>query len=300
MSAAATFALAVIGAGRAGTALALALCRQRWPVVAVASRTPASAERLARLTGAQACHDAAAAARQAEAVIIATPDAAIAATAADLAAAGGLRAGQVVLHLSGALDSSLLAPARSVGAAAGSLHPLQTLPDGERGATLLQGCYFGIEGDPLAVAAAAAMARAVGGTPLPLPPGSKPLYHAAAVAASNYICATAHLAAALWTRAGLPRPLALPALLPLLQGAVANLERLGLPAALTGPIERGDAATVRRHLAHLDRDSEVALAYRTLGVLALQLAEAKGLPAAAAAQVRSALAGTDPEMGDLR
>lgn len=261
--------LAIIGAGRLGRALALAAARAGYPIAAAASRSPASAAALCAEAGGVPCATAAEAARLAPVAVLAVPDGAIAA----VAAAVPWQPGQVVLHTSGALDSSVLAPARAAGAAAGSLHPLQTLVRPQDGPALLRGATFALEGDPAAVAAGHALAEALGGRPLVLAPGAKALYHAAAVCASNYVVAVAAMAERLWAAAGLPPSAAMPALLPLLQGAVANLGALGVRGALTGPIARGDTATVARHLAALaEKEPDLLPAYRALGREALRLA----------------------------
>lgn len=260
--------LAFIGAGRLGRSLALAAARAGYTVAAAASRTPAGAAALCAAAGGSPCAAPAEAAARAPLVILAVPDDVIAA----VAAAVPWRPGQVVLHASGALDSSILAPVRAAGAAAGSLHPFQTLVRPEDGPERLRGATFAVEGDPAAVAAGEALARALGGQPFRLAPGAKALYHAAAVCASNYAVALAAMARQLWVTAGLPAEAALPAVLPMLQGAVANLGALGIEGALTGPIARGDAGTVARHLAALARAAPDLLpAYRALGRLALGL-----------------------------
>lgn len=261
--------IAFIGAGRAGRALALAAVRAGYTVAAAASRTYASAASLCAEAGGTPCATPAEAARQAPLVVLAVPDSAI----ATVAEAVKWQPGQVVLHTSGALDSGVLASARAAGAAAGSLHPLQTLVRPADGPALLKGAAFALEGDPPAVEAGRALAEALGGRPFVLATGAKPLYHAAAVSVSNYVTALAGMAEQLWAAAGLPPEAALPALLPLMQGAVENLGALGVRSSLTGPIARGDAATVARHLAALaERAPDLLPAYRALGLQALNLA----------------------------
>jgi predicted short-subunit dehydrogenase-like oxidoreductase (DUF2520 family) len=121
------------------------------------------------------------------------------------------------------------------------------------------------------------MAHEIGGRPFDLEGSARGLYHAAAVLASNYTVVLAALAADLLGHTGLDPDAALPALMPLLESTMANLGRAGLPGALTGPLARGDAGTVMRHLAALDRTTpEIAEVYRALGVAALPLVEARG------------------------
>lgn len=270
--------------------MAILCSRSGFPVTAVYNRTPAAAAACSRQTGAVLAADAASAARVGAVVIIATADAAILQVATDAAARGGFRPGQVVLHLSGALDSTALAPARESGAWVGSMHPLASIADVASGVEHLPAARWALEGSAPAVETAAMLLRSLGATYWELPPGSKPLYHAGAVLACNYLVTLVDLAARAWAAAGIPSNEAVPGLMPLLTSTLGNLQRLGLPQALTGPIRRGDVGTVQRHLAALDAAApDIADMYRTLGVRTLPVAVATGLPAAAEAALRAVL-----------
>jgi predicted short-subunit dehydrogenase-like oxidoreductase (DUF2520 family) len=212
--------------------------------------------------------------RRAAVVIIATPDDAIAGVAAELARDGAVRAAQVVLHLSGLLDRSALQALEPTGAGLGSFHPLQSIADPATAAERLAGAFAGVEGDPRAVEAGQHLAAALGMHAVRLAPGAKPAYHAGAVIASNYAVVLAAVAERLARRSGATPEEAAALYLPLMQGTVANLSR-GPAAALTGPIRRGDAATVRAHLAALAPEEREL--YRTLGLAALRLARDAGL-----------------------
>jgi predicted short-subunit dehydrogenase-like oxidoreductase (DUF2520 family) len=272
-----------VGAGRAGGALARALAAAGWPVVAVASRTPASAERLAaQVSGARALAGAQAVAEVADLVFLMVPDAAI----AEVAAAVAWRPGQAVVHASGADSLAPLAPAARGGALIGSLHPLQTFaaPAAEPLAPF-QGITCALEGDSALLPRLEALVLALGARPLRLPPEAKALYHASAVLAANYLVTLLHLAADLWQEFGVPEREATAALLPLVRGAVANVAAHGAGPALTGPIARGDHATVARHLAALGAERPETLAtYRVLGEATLALARAAGSLSADAAE----------------
>jgi predicted short-subunit dehydrogenase-like oxidoreductase (DUF2520 family) len=224
--------------------------------------------------------------RSAEVVIVATPDDAIGAVAAELARQNAVGAGQVVLHLSGLLDRLALHALASSGAALGSFHPLQSVADPRTAPDRLRGAFAGVEGDEEAVRAGERLAGLLGMTPVRLAPGAKAAYHAGAVIASNYVVALASLAEQLARRAGVPGSQAGALYLPLMQGTVANLA-LGPATALTGPIRRGDEATIRRHLALLP--PEEARLYRELGLVALRLAREAGLAEWPAAAVERAL-----------
>jgi predicted short-subunit dehydrogenase-like oxidoreductase (DUF2520 family) len=279
--------IGIIGASRLGTTLGLALQRAGEPVVAVASQRTVSAQAFAaRLTGVEALEPAALVAR-CELVVLAVPDGAV----ASLAAALPWVAGQHVVHCSGALALSALDPARARGALRGCLHPLQSFPERFGDAGRFDGIACGAEGDGTLEPRLHALSRALGATPLPLAGVDRARYHAAAVLASNYVVALHAAAAAAWTLAGLPPEQARQALAPLTQGAADAVRRLPLPAALTGPIARGDAATVARHVAALATDPELQQLYQRLGgaLLALPLELAPEQRAALESVLRKAL-----------
>lgn len=277
-----------IGAGTVGRALSARLAAAGWPVVAVASRSVESARALARsVPGCAAWADAQAVADAADLVFITTPDGAV----REVAAAVRWRAGQRAVHTSGALSVRDLAPAREQGAEVGSLHPLQSFADAEEAARLLTGSFFAVEGSGGLREELIRMAEALGGTWAVLEPHEKTLYHAAAVLASNYTVVLMDLAAGLWERFGATREEAVAALLPLLRGTAHNLGRVGLPAALTGPVARGDVETVRRHVEALGRTApDVLKVYEALGHEAIRVARAKGtIDERQAAELRGAL-----------
>ncbi len=248
-------AFALVGPGRAGSAVALALADRGWRPVAVAGRSAdaPSTQKLAARLGARAV-GVADAGRDADVVVIATPDAAIADTAAALAPA--LRPGSLVIHLSGAstlqeLDGVVLArPDVQIG----SLHPLQTLPSGDSGRARLAGSWCAVDGSPRVER----IALTVRMRPFRLDPADRVRYHAAASVASNHIVALLGQVERLAANAGVP----FEAFLPLVRGAVENVSELGPADALTGPVARGDHETVARHLDALPADERDA--YRAL------------------------------------
>ena len=275
--------VAVIGAGRVGTAFALRLKEKGYPVVAVASRSPAAAGRLAEATGARVCPTGAEAAREGELVFLTTPDGAIAAVAAEVARAGGFRPGQFVAHASGALPAAVLEPARQAGATVFSLHPLQSFATPELAVERLPGSCFTFEGDADALPLARRLVADLGGTLFEITAAAKPLYHAAACAASNYLVTLLRLVLILAEQAGLPRDGIFPAFLPLIQGTLQNVGAVGPVAGLTGPVARGDAGTIRQHFQAMGRD-EWEL-YRLLGLHTVKIAREKGLAAEAATEL---------------
>jgi predicted short-subunit dehydrogenase-like oxidoreductase (DUF2520 family) len=239
----------LIGPGRVGAALARRLVERGWTLEALAARSIDSARRAAEWIGAgRAAGEPADAARAAPLVLLTVPDRAIAPLCEALARAEAFSPASIVLHTSGALSSAALAPARDLcGAAVGSLHPLQSFASPEQALGLLRGVFFCAEGDPPALEAAARIAKALEARFVTIRPESKALYHAGACAASNFLVALEDLAVQLLAQAGIRAPDALQMLLPLVRGTIANLQHLGLPDALTGPVARGDSGTVERH-----------------------------------------------------
>ncbi|HLB12331.1 MAG TPA: DUF2520 domain-containing protein [Dehalococcoidia bacterium] len=263
-----------IGAGTVGTALALTLAGRGYRVVAVASRTPESAQRLAaQLEGCEALATPQAVAEASDLVFITTPDGAI----GPVAAAVRWRPGQFVAHCSGADSLDVLEPVRAQGAQTGAFHPLQSFASPTQAVENLPGSFFALEGEGALLEVLKQMAQAVGGRYVLLRPGDKVLYHTAAVFASNYTVALMGMATELWLSFGVSREEATKALLPLLQGTVKNIATLGLPHCLTGPIARGDSGTVQKHLSALAGAApDLVPAYRELGLRTIPVALAKG------------------------
>jgi predicted short-subunit dehydrogenase-like oxidoreductase (DUF2520 family) len=282
--------VAIVGAGRVGTAFGVRLRRAGHRIVATSGREE-TARRTRTYFGAAPVLSAPDAARRAEVVLIATPDDAIAPTCAAIVEGAGVTTGGVVGHVSGATGLDALAPAEAVGATVLSIHPLQTFPDVDSAIERLGGC-------PMAVTARAQtgtslgerLALDAGGRPFALADEAKPLYHAAAVFASNYLVAITALARDIGVIAGLDDPIAL--LAPLQATTLANLSVMGPERALTGPAVRGDAGTIERHLDALSTSAPAAVKpYVALARAALDLAERSGrLDAGGRVAVEEALA----------
>ncbi len=240
------------------------------------------------MDGCRAFADPDAVAAAADLVFATVPDDAI----ADVAAAVAWRPGQMVVHCSGSLSAEVLEPARRIGASVGGLHPLQTFADARKAADALAGAAFGLEAEDECLATVLkALVSVLGGTAIVLRAEDKPLYHAAAVVACNYLVTLFSLATGLWESFGVARQDAARALLPLVRGTLANLETVGLPGGLTGPIARGDVGTVEKHLAALEAAAPDLLpVYRELGLRTIPIGVGKGtLNAFAADQLRRLL-----------
>jgi predicted short-subunit dehydrogenase-like oxidoreductase (DUF2520 family) len=274
--------ITIIGAGRMGQGLGLALKRRGYKVVLL-NRTPR--EVIPPLVLHQGSR--AEATAGAELVLIATPDDAILSVAGQLAAEGAIARDQVVLHLSGLLDQKALLPLEQSGAACGSFHPVQSVAEPGTAAERLKGAYVGIEGDERALVAAERLANTLRMVPVRIPAEAKPAYHAGAAFVANYTVALVGVAERLARSAGVPPDIAGRLYLPLLAGAVANLTQLGPAAALTGAVRRGDVQTIQSHLDALEpEDREL---YRTVGRAAILLAREAGLAESSLRSVEEAL-----------
>jgi len=221
-------------------------------------------------------------------VILAVPDRALAEVAYDLSLTGPAPPGCAVFHLSGALSTEALAPLHGVGYTVGSIHPLQSVADPWLSGDRLMGAAFAIAGEPAALAAARRLVDELAGRALVIPPQFRPIYHAAASVASNFLVALLAFSVRLMEQAGVPEGEALAGLLPLVRGTLDNLQQLGVPAALTGPIARGDVDTVRLHLARLSAEDRVL--YCALGRELLRVSRLAGLDEERATELDTLLA----------
>jgi predicted short-subunit dehydrogenase-like oxidoreductase (DUF2520 family) len=267
--------VAIVGAGRVGTAFGVRLRRAGHRIVAASGRG-ATVARARSYLGAVPVLPPVDAARRGELVLIATPDDAIEPTCEAIVEGAGVTTGAVVCHASGATSLVALAAAEAVGATVLSIHPLQTFPDVGSAIERLAGC-------PMAVTARTdpgadlgwQLALDAGGRPFRLADDAKPLYHAAAVIASNYLVAITALARDVGSAAGLDDPVRLFA--PLQGTTLANVSSMGPERALTGPAVRGDAGTIDRHLVALSISVPAAVeAYVALARAALDVAERSG------------------------
>jgi predicted short-subunit dehydrogenase-like oxidoreductase (DUF2520 family) len=279
--------VSIIGTGRLGTALAIALAQEGYSISALAARRRESARRAAALRGRLLDGSTRVLAvkelgelRMPELLIIATPDDQIAPVAENVARLdwdSGSKS--TVLHTSGALSASILSPLRKKGWSAGSLHPLVSVSEPKAGAQLLRSAFWSVEGDQRAVRLGKAIVRDLDGKSFSISSENKPLYHAAAVMASGNVTALFDVAIEMLAECGLTRRQAQSALLPLLASAVRNLEKMNPAQALTGTFARGDVETVKRHLALLKNNKAALEMYRLLGLRSLDLAGSRLDPA---------------------
>lgn len=263
-----------IGAGTVATALAVGLSNKGYPVVAVSSRGQDSARNLAELTsGCFAFSDNQDVADNAELVFITTPDDAIAPITCQI----HWRSGHNVVHCSGADSADILEPARKAGALVGVFHPLQTFASLRQAMNNLPGTTFALEAEEPLLSRLKDMADALEGHWVELKAGDKVVYHAAAVLACNYLVTLVKLATDLWQTFAIPQEQAIKALMPLLRGTINNIDAIGIPQCLTGPIARGDTGTIKKHLSALQKVApELVTTYQELGLKTIPIALAKG------------------------
>lgn len=265
--------MGLIGPGRLGTAFACELAKRGAPLAAIAGREMKKADSLAKLAETVAVKSESLV-DTCGLVMMAVPDDAIESVADQLSRTGRWH-NKIALHTSGSLDSSALKALRDAGAAVGSIHPMQSFSGGR---AVPVGTVFGIEGDPEAVKAGMAIADFFEGITVRLTAEKKPLYHAAACVAANYLVTLVETAQTMLGTAGLDEKQALHALLPLVGGVLENLRSNGTAKALTGPIARGDAKTIEKHLTALDQfHPELRELYTVLGEKTLELARKAGL-----------------------
>lgn len=284
--------LAIVGAGTVGKALGRRLADAGWPVRALSCRTIESARAAASFIGQGAPYDdAPKAAKEGDVVLLAVPDDRIQEVAESLARWGSLRKGAVLIHVSGGRPAAAMSMCREGGVHVASMHPLQTFASAEAAVDLLSGALFACEGDEEALPVVREIVEVLGGRYVAIDGEKKALYHAGAVMACNYLVTLVAGAAELFEEAGIPRDEAVRALAPLLRGTVANLEKVGLPMALTGPIARGDADTVEIHAREIARARPDLLPlYQALGLWTIPIAEEKGaMPEGSAKRVERVL-----------
>jgi predicted short-subunit dehydrogenase-like oxidoreductase (DUF2520 family) len=278
----------IAGTGRMARALGALLVRRGVSVSAVGGCSIEATEEAARFIGAERAAALGELPHYARNIVIAVTDSAIPEVAAALAE-GGLEDG-IVLHTSGAAGPGALEILRKAGNSVGVLHPLQTVPTAERGVESLPGATFAFAGDEAATAWAVRLTTALGGRALRVDPKFWQHYHAGAVMACNYQMTLVDAALELMGMAGIGRDQALDALGPILRETTENVLKRGPERALTGPIRRGDAGTIQRHLAAVENASpETRQLYLAAGLRTIPVAKRAGLEQNAAQEVEKIL-----------
>jgi predicted short-subunit dehydrogenase-like oxidoreductase (DUF2520 family) len=209
------------------------------------------------------------------------------------AAQGGrLARGTAILHTSAVAEPGALTELTALGFPGGTFHPLLPFTDPERAPGMLRGGWVGIDGDPAARSASRRIAAKIGARTLDIPAGKKPAYHAAAVMASNFPVVLASVASHLLQELGIGESSANHAIESLMSGAMANLAGVSPDAALTGPVVRGDPATVGKHLKALKPYPSASAVYRALSIAAVEIAGRRGVDQETLASLRATIAAT--------
>ncbi len=263
-----------IGAGAVGGSLAIALHNAGYPVVAVASRTHASAQSFAdRIPGCVPYRSLQKLVDSAGFVFITTPDDAIQRVCDSLR----FREGQGVAHCSGAASLEPLEAAAEQGAMVGAFHPLQAFSSVDEGVQNIPGVTFGIEAAPQIRDYLEQMALDIGGNPIFLRPEDKVLYHLSGVLMGNLLAVLASVAASVWPKFDHARDEGIRALTPMMGAVARNLDANGVPQGVAGPYPRGDVGTIRKHLEALKSSApEYLPLYCELALAGLPFAVEKG------------------------
>jgi len=287
--------LSFIGAGTLGTALSKACASAGYRVLSIHSHSFEDAARLADALPVAEAVSKPSDVTRADLTFLTVPDDAIAAVCESIV----WPASSSVVHCSGALSLDVLDSAAQTGAATGSLHPLQTFAAGGDHAARLSDISYALEASSNELHdTLQALVEALGGRPQWISSADKPLYHASAAMASNYLVALLGDASKLWESFGHSRDNGLQSLLPLVRGTIDNLQGIGFPDALTGPIARGDVETVRIHLKALTTSQpDIVASYAAMGKRTVALGLEKGTLSEGAARAMYELldTATDPE-----
>lgn len=270
--------ISIIGPGKVGTSIAIAAHRAGVRDIFIGGRTQEKVEAAARhVEGAKAWRMAEAA-NHGDIVLLCVSDNEIELVAKQLAEEDGFRKGATVAHLSGALESKILQPAKDLcGAFIASAHPLKTFPSVEAVINETPSAHWFLEGDAEAIEKLSRLISSMGDVSNAITGEGKAIYHAASVVACNYLSALMDTALELMSKANVDQQTAWAALKPLVFGTLNNVDQLGPEAALTGPIARGDVGTIEKHKVALENATrEQRLLYAALGLKTVDLAVRKG------------------------
>lgn len=272
--------IAVVGIGRLGGALAIALARKGLDVAYLIYRSHGTAAKVASEMPARpiligdigdlAAHDP-------DLILITTGDPEIGPVVDELAKV--LNGKETILHTSGSLSSDILDGLSNIGCSIGSIHPLISISDYSNGANSFEGAYFCVEGDEIGNSIGVELSKTLGGNPFVVDPNKKALYHAAAVMACGHVTALIDMANTMMAKCGIEDGNVSKILLPLIESTMENIKKQGTAAALTGSFARADAGAVNRHINAIENemDSETLEIYRLLGDLSLKIAERNGV-----------------------
>lgn len=289
--------IAIIGLGKVGTAVGHLLRNAGHEIAAVADPSAAALEKGAEYTGGFVSNDPLQAAMRAQVIFITTPDDSIKIVCGEIARGGGFGPGKRAVHMSGAGGLGLLEEARASGAQVATIHPLQSFVDIEGVIRNIPGSTFSITAEGEVKEWAVSIVRDLGGVPFFVADEDKPLYHAAACMASNYLVTLMNMVEEIYRNLGMEGDEAIRSFWPLVRGTIGNIEARGTIKSLTGPIARGDIGTIRGHLAVLgEKMPHILGLYREMGLFTVDIALSNNtLSEDRAEEIRSLLKGVPDE-----
>jgi predicted short-subunit dehydrogenase-like oxidoreductase (DUF2520 family) len=280
---------AIIGTGMVGTAIGFLLKKAGYKVIAIVDKSPAALKKALSYTGGKSFRKPLEAIQEADCILITTPDDAIFSACQKIALCPTLK-GKFVFHMSGAGGLDLLEPAKKAGAAVASIHPLQSFSSIDQAIKNIRGSYFGITADKKAQLPAKNIVRDLGGIPFFISSDQKPLYHAAACFASNYLVSLMNTVESIYQAIGMNAKDAKKAYLPLVYGSLKNIENSGSIPSLTGPIARGDFGTIKKHITAINKNlPQYSSLYSSLGLITVKVAQQKGTLNARQAKTMNAI-----------
>jgi predicted short-subunit dehydrogenase-like oxidoreductase (DUF2520 family) len=266
-----------IGAGPVGVTMGRLFCEAGHKIVYFLSRDEKKRQKAKEFSHAiKTGHSFSEVTEDFDILFISTPDDTIAEIAERIApqmkSGGNFYAG----HFSGSIPFSVLQPLKDKGCRIGSLHPLQTFASPEETINTFAGTYICVEGDKEAVNLFSELATEIDGKPFSISTDKKPLYHAAAVIACNYLVTLVNESQRLLQETGISQENAAKMLLPLIKATVKNIETAGIPNALTGPVARGDIATLLNHIENMkEKTPDFLTLYAILGLKTVEVSLAK-------------------------
>lgn len=276
--------------------MAVLLKKADYNVTSIYDKSSLALRRALRYTGAKLCKSPLDVVQKADVVLITTSDNEIFSVCKELGCSDEIN-NKFVFHMSGAGGLDLLEPAKNAGASIASLHPMQSFSSVDQAINNIPGSYFGVTADTKALKPAKNIIRKIGGIPIIVRAEQKPLYHAAACMASNYLVSLIHITETIYTSIGFRKKDARKAFMPLIYGSLKNVEKSGCVLALTGPIARGDYTTVEKHIKAIrEKLPQYSYFYSSLGLQTLKIAQQKGtLNALQAKKIKTLLKGENDE-----
>jgi predicted short-subunit dehydrogenase-like oxidoreductase (DUF2520 family) len=289
--------IAIIGLGKVGTAVGYLLRLSGYQISAIADQSADALEKGVTYTRGKACSDPVQASLLADAIFITTTDDFIESVCNKISEGGGVGPGKRVIHMSGAGGLDLLESARRSGAQVASIHPLQSFVDVKGVIENIPGSTFSITAEGEVKDWAIRIVKDLGGTPFFVSENDKPLYHAAACMASNYLVTLMSMVEDIYRHLGMDVNEATKSFWPLVRGTMKNMEDRGIEKSLTGPIARGDSGTIRKHLKALeDKMPELLDVYCEMGLFAVDIGlKNRTLSKDRAEEIKSLLKGVSDE-----